>query len=169
VNLPSALVFEYHERIIVFPGNEVELPKAKPSFAEWVGLSPIPSYGGKAILCYEGEALYAELYILRLLEASGWDGAWIDTYRRRVLRGPSMPASIPPTIASVRAAIAARAGTEFGSFDVIAWNGSDVLFAEAKRSGHDRIRRTQVRWIAAALEVGIPRDAMLIVEWTVIR
>jgi hypothetical protein len=163
------LVPDSYELITVAPGNVVELPKARPSFAEWVGPSPIPTYGGKAILCYEGEALYAELCILRLLEASGWDGAWIDTYRRRLLRSPSEPASIPPAVASVRAAIAARAGADSGSFDVIAWNGEDVLFAEAKRRGRDRIRRTQVRWIAAALETGVPKDALLIVEWTASR
>jgi hypothetical protein len=43
------------------------------------------TYGGKTIVNLNGEALFAELAILHLVENDGWDSLWVDTYRNRFL------------------------------------------------------------------------------------
>ncbi|MEJ2378204.1 MAG: VRR-NUC domain-containing protein [Pseudolabrys sp.] len=52
-----------------------------------------------------------------------------------------------------------------GCFDVFVWRHNEILFCEAKRSGHDRLRETQRKWIEAALACGIPLHSLLVVEW----
>ena len=42
----------------------------------------------------------------------------------------------------------------------------EVAFAESKRRGSDKLRLSQVRWLQAALEAGIPLECFLIVEWS---
>jgi hypothetical protein len=41
-----------------------------------------------------------------------------------------------------------------------------MLFLEAKRKSHDKIRDTQRRWIEAAISTGITPDKLIIVEWS---
>ena len=40
-----------------------------------------------------------------------------------------------------------------------------MVFAESKRAGADSIRASQVRWVEAALSVGVPLESLLVVEW----
>lgn len=48
-----------------------------------------------------------------------------------------------------------------------AWRGApdEVVFAESKRRGSDKLRASQLRWLQIALEAGIPLEYFLIVEW----
>jgi hypothetical protein len=67
--------------------------------------------------------------------------------------------------------IAAEHGTGGGWWDVFAWKGRKLLFAELKQiyaegRGRDTIDRKQVDWLAAAIRAGVPRSAFLVVEWT---
>jgi hypothetical protein len=50
-------------------------------------------------------------------------------------------------------------------FDVFAWQGSDVLFCEAKRRKKDKLTDAQLRFVEGALTCGVPRESFLIVEW----
>ncbi|MFQ5418105.1 MAG: hypothetical protein ACE5FL_13840 [Myxococcota bacterium] len=146
-------------------GSITRVPKATAELDMWTG-EPVPDdYNGKAVLDFEGEPLFAELVILRHLQAAGWDGAWIDTYRNRRLVGIDHPIDLPPERQALLDDIYARAGSRAGCFDVFAWSGPKVLFAEAKRSERDQIRPTQTRWLDAALRTGLPIDSFLIVEW----
>ena len=61
--------------------------------------------------------------------------------------------------------IYARSGERSGAFDVLAWAGDNVLFAEAKHGGKDALRLSQKAWIEAALEEGVPLESLLVVEW----
>ncbi len=45
--------------------------------------------------------------------------------------------------------------------------GDPILFVESKRRGHDQIRKSQLRWLSAAVGLGLPTDAFLVVEWSV--
>ena len=45
-------------------------------------------------------------------------------------------------------------------FDVVAWRGSVIKFHELKRTGKDRIRDTQRRWLWAALRSGVAADSL---------
>lgn len=51
--------------------------------------------------------------------------------------------------------------------DVFAWNARkrEVLFAEAKRKGHDRLRPDQIAFIKAGIAAGYPPESFVIVEW----
>lgn len=62
----------------------------------------------------------------------------------------------------------ANGGSYSGCWDVVAWSGGRIVFAEAKHKGHDRLRSTQQRWVASAMAVGIPAESFLIVEWSLV-
>lgn len=47
--------------------------------------------------------------------------------------------------------------------------GERALFAKCKRFKKDSLRKNQQCWIAKALAVGVPINAFLIVEWTVLQ
>ncbi|HEY0997883.1 MAG TPA: hypothetical protein VGD77_17970 [Gemmatimonadaceae bacterium] len=149
----------------------MEVPKATPTFRPWNGVLPGDTYGGKAVLDVEGEPAFAELVILKLLERAGWSGVWIDTYRnkyRRAYWGAEPIAALPPFPASaLQAILSKRDAGRSGTWDILAWNESELLFAESKRAGHDAIRPSQATWLAAALDMGHPLESFLVVEWSV--
>jgi hypothetical protein len=60
---------------------------------------------------------------------------------------------------------ARAAGSRGGCFDVMAWRDDHVLFLEAKRRNHDRVRESQRRWLNGAMSVGLAADALMAVEW----
>lgn len=142
------------------------IPKATPSFRRWPGPPPVDTYGGKPIVILDGEPLFAELAILRLLRAVGWEGVWIDTYRNKRRVGMDEYASLPPDQEALLQRIYQASGTRSGCFDVFCWREGAVLFAESKRKGYDSIRPTQVRWLSSALGIRLPVEAFLIVEWS---
>ena len=76
VRTPPLLIPTSAERVTLPSGREVALPKTTPRFPKWKGEFPWSTYGGKPILDLYGEPLYAEIVILRLLEAEGWTGVW---------------------------------------------------------------------------------------------
>lgn len=64
------------------------------------------------------------------------------------------------------AGIAETNGNSYkGCWDVLVWNGERTVFYELKRSKKDRIKATQLRWLRAALEVGLALEDFVIVEW----
>lgn len=121
------------------------------------------------MLDFGGEPVFAELAILRTLQAEGWGGVWVDSYRRKYrvsYWGDSKKVSLPIEQEDLRRAIHARAGTQGGCWDVFCWKDDMHLFAEAKRSGKDQIRKNQIKWLGAALELGVPLSSFLVVEWS---
>jgi hypothetical protein len=58
-------------------------------------------------------------------------------------------------------------GMRGGCFDAFTWKADSIVFAESKWWGHDRIRKSQLRWLSAALEFGLPPESFLVVEWSV--
>lgn len=150
--------------------REVELPKATPQFRMWTGLAPKDRYGGKPLLDFKGEMVFAELAILRLFERAGWQGRWVDGYRGKYrvgYWGDDTTKDLPPQQQAVLDAIRAKTGSRGGCFDVLCWRAGQTVFAEAKWKAHDRIRASQRRWLEAALGLGIPAGSFLIVEWAV--
>jgi hypothetical protein len=154
---------------ITFPlddGRQVEVQKATPCFKRWHGELPFDTYGGKAVLDHAGEPLFAELVILRQLQGAGWEGVWVDTYSRRFLVAPGTVGVVADNALRRLEAIYDRAGSRHGCFDVLAWNGTDLLFSEAKRGKKDPIRPSQRTWLTAALDLRIPLSSFLVVEWS---
>jgi hypothetical protein len=66
-------------------GGFVRVRKATPAFQMWRGPKPADTFGGKAVLDYCGNPLFAEEYTLRMLQADGWSGVWVNSYRREYL------------------------------------------------------------------------------------
>jgi hypothetical protein len=73
--------------------NGYEVPKYWLVLRPWTGVALEDTYGEKAVVEVDGEPLFAELAILRLLEADGWTGVWVDGYRRVFRR--HLPGSPP--------------------------------------------------------------------------
>ncbi len=100
------------------------------------------------------------------MQVEGWQGAWIDTYRNRKRIAIDKFVKLPPDRSELLKQIYQSAGSKAGCFDVYCWRDKQILFAEAKRKGQDRIQDTQRRWLAGALDNGLPFEAFLLVEWS---
>lgn len=169
MQLPDLLAPVRTERMDLPSGGEVGIAKTTPAFTLWTGPPPADTYfdNGKPVVCFNGEALFAELAILRALQADGWEGVWVDTFRNQHLDAMGQTADVPAEHLALLDRIYQRAGNRSGCFDVYAWKEDRVLFAEAKRAQQDRIRSSQLRWLNAALDVGVPLGSFLVVEWSV--
>ena len=166
---PALLTPTATVRVLLPSGREVALPKTTPRFPKWQGEFPWSTYGGKPILDFRGEPLYAEFVILRLLEAEGWSGVWVNSVHRRSFPRRWTPSPImilpPSNLLDLLDRIYARSGKRSGAFDVLAWADESVLFAEAKHGGKDALRPSQKAWIEAALDEGVSLESLLVVEW----
>ncbi len=137
------------------------------------------TFGGKALIEVDGRPQFAEVAILRLFEADGWQGRWVETYGKPAMRpglwrewhpdGPAAQVHVPIEETWVNERLhtiaAANGNTYSGCWDVVVWKGDRLVFAESKRKGKDRIRGTQVRWMEAAMRCGCPVDDFVVVEW----
>ena len=159
------------EAFVLPSGVTIHVPKAVATFKLWTGKVPFDTYGGKAVLEYRKdlecrkEPMFAELLILRMFEAVGWKGVWEDSYRRKSWIRTNKPGQIPAEVAGEMAKIEAAAGCRGGCFDVVLWRGTERLFVESKRSGRDRIRKSQLLWLDGAIRTGLSANKFLIVEW----
>jgi hypothetical protein len=151
-------------------GRKVDVKRRLMGFEQWKGVKPkLPRiWSSKGYLNHSGEPLFAELVILRMLEKEGWEGVWVNNFKKQFLKGLpeiSQPCQLPDTPHAVFREIERKNGGRRGCWDVFAWRRDEVVFAEAKRMEKDHIRESQRAWLDAALEVGIPLSAFLIVEW----
>ena len=80
---PESLIPDSLETLLLPSGNEVYLPRARPTFKQWTGEFKGDTYGNKPLVDMDGEPMFAELAILRHLQKDGWDGVWVDTFSRR--------------------------------------------------------------------------------------
>ncbi|MFH1542897.1 MAG: VRR-NUC domain-containing protein [bacterium] len=155
------------EEIPLSTGEIFNCPKANMYYHEWAGTPLKDTYGGKTVLDIEGEPLFAELAILKLIKDDGWDGVWVDNYRktfRNVLPEKGGSVSIPANYEKVINAIKEINGTLNGCWDLFAWKGNKLLFVESKRFKKDKLRDTQVKWLESALKSNFEIE-YLIVEW----
>jgi hypothetical protein len=138
------------------------------------------SFGRKQLLEHAGEPLFAELLILRLFQETGWSGRWISTYGASHT-GPHFltswheggiaaqndePIKDPHIRGLLSEIVDGNGGVYSGCWDVIAWKGESLMFAESKRAGRDRMRATQRNWLASAIASRVSPSHFLVVEWT---
>ena len=149
-------------------GKVVPISKASPMFELWTGEPVSDTYGNKPILNINGKPAFAELAILRILQADGWDGVWIDTYRNsyRTEFWPRNSVQLPIKAEQLLRRIYQTARARIGCWDVFCWKGRTYLFAESKRQGRDRFQTTQRLWLEAAINCGLPLASFLVVEWS---
>jgi hypothetical protein len=148
--------------------RQVDVRRISMMLTLWTGELP-HTMGGKAILDLDGESLYAELVVLRLLQRSGWEGVWVNGSTMRVdVFGRADPVRLPPGPRSVLDLITRENGAAAGCWDVFAWREDEVAFVECK-SPTDRLRPSQLTWLEAALRAGVPEDAFALAEWASMR
>jgi hypothetical protein len=172
VDYPSSLQPASVERFRIGPGREIDVPKTNPRFRPWRGDRPEDTFGGKALLDHAGRLAFAELAILWTFQEAGWDGVWLDSYRRKFRIGywdqaPLTAIPAAPTELLARISERTKAGWD-GRWDILCWKNGHVLFAESKRVGRDDIRESQRTWLAAALDLGLEPTNFLVVEWALV-
>jgi hypothetical protein len=158
------------ERFTLAGSRLLEVAKARVEFRPWTGGPLDDDYGGKQVLDLGGAPGFAELAVLRMFERAGWTGVWIDTYRhayRRAYWGVPPVVELPagPTDL-LRRIEEANGSRRAGAWDVFCWRDGAHMFVESKRSGHDRMRSTQIAWLDSALRIGLSPEDFLVVEWT---
>jgi hypothetical protein len=160
-------------QVRLMSGQDINLPLCQPTFNSWLGVQPPFTFGRKEVLNYKDQPVFAELMILNLLREKMWDGVWVSSFGgTKYLR--EMPidyrlgrtVDLPAEHKRLHDDIQSVAGAKGGCFDVLAWRDGQILFLEAKRKSHDKIRDTQRRWIEAAISTGVTPDELIIVEWS---
>lgn len=172
MNIPPELKTNGNVTITTPSGAKATLPLCHINFQKWTGKLPDFDFGGKPLIDYQGNAIFAEFAILNLLKESGWDGVWVETYGGiHFLK--DMPGgwklaknsvSIPTEKEVLLRNILKMAKTT-ACFDVFAWKNDEIIFCESKHKGKDRLTKAQTRFIEGALSYGISKKALIIVEW----
>lgn len=167
--------FETH----VINGREVSIPVIYLEFKQWLGDPIANTFGGKGLIDYEGEAMFAELAIMKTAIAGGWNARWVETYAMKgghpylfsAWGDGALPTQIQDPISDKAPldslALAARHNGDsyYGCWDVILWKDDKVIYIEAKRVKHDRMRITQDRWLEAGLAAGLDQNNFMIAWW----
>jgi hypothetical protein len=147
------------------------------TFEPWIG-GPDPddldpSWAAKPKVVVDGCRSCLELAVLARLRLDGWDGFWVNAYRRHLRQDwfPAPAALIddvaPAHVAAIFERLRRENGGGFGGFlDVFAWRDGQVRFVEVKSPG-DKWRDTQQRFVEMAVRLGHDWDAFLLVEATV--
>jgi len=175
---------------ITFPAGRVirDVAAAFLRLPLWRGQPFVDDFGKKstAMIDLNGEHLFAELAVLRLLQKDGWDGRWVNTYSGGgevwkyltdwddVLRSEQKTRPIQDTEA--RQLLARVAGFNKprrykGCWDVFAWRDSEFVFVECKRTApkySDVVSKDQEEWLRSALFIGDDRlslDSFCFVQW----
>jgi len=151
-------------------GASVLIQKYFLTFIPWKG-APIPNtYNGKAVTDWNGEPLFAELAVLRLFQSHGWEGVWVDSYRRKYRTGlPDVaePIELPEKQKQLIESIRAKTGRSGGCWDVFVWKGEEVMFIELKRQKKDRVQDSQLVWLEKSLSFGLLSVNFVFIEWSI--
>lgn len=151
-------------------GEQISIQKYFLTFTPWEG-TPIPNtYNNKPVIDWNGEPVFAELAVLRLFQSHGWNGVWVDSYRRNYRVGlPDVvdPIELPQKQRGLIGSIRAKTGRSGGCWDVFVWKGDIVLFIELKRQKKDSIRETQIQWLEKSLDYGLAEGNFAFIEWAI--
>ena len=152
-------------------GKELIIKKYFLEFQPWTGKPIQNSYGSKAVIDWKGEPVFAELAVLRLFQKNGWDGVWVDSYRRKFRIGlPDVadPIQLPSDKQQLIDSIKEETGVSGGCWDLFLWKGNRILFLELKRQGKDKLQDSQHKWFSASMKMGLRPSNFAIIEWTLV-
>jgi hypothetical protein len=180
--LPPELEPAVSVSMVLPSGRSVNVLRATAQFASWSRPITIHTWGNKPVLDVNGEQAFAEVAILRTFQRAGWSARWLEAYSANkgwpivldrwhpdgITSCEPVDLGSPEIEKLLRSIIQANGGSCRGCWDVLAWKGDRVILAESKRRSRDRINDNQRGFLEAALSVGIPADAFLIVEWTAV-
>jgi len=165
-----------------------DVPAVFMRFPRWTGEPFADDFGKRAsgMIELDGEHLFAELAVLRLLEKDGWAGRWVNTYsgkgeiwkyltewrdvprdeqRNRVIEDAE-PRQLLARVAGMN-----KPARYAGCWDTFAWRGSEFAFFECKRTtskAKDAVKTEQEDWLRSALYLGDPRltlASFCFVQW----
>lgn len=166
-----------------------DVPGVFLRFPQWTGAPFVDDLGRKsaAMIDVDGEHLFPELAVLRLLEADGWTGRWVNTVsgggevwkyltdwkddapraeqRNRVIED-SEPRQLLAKIAGFN-----KPRRYKGCWDVFAWRDSDVVFVDCRRAttkSGDVLAGDKLEWLRSALYIGdgrITEESFCVVQW----
>ena len=150
-------------------GNQILVDKYIFDFVAYRNSNELDNYGGKTILDFNGEPVFAELMILKILEKQNFSGVWVDTYRNKFwisLHKQIEKQDVNPKIINIIEEIyKIKSGRKSGCFDVVAINDDDeFIFCELKRGKKDKIRLSQIEWLASAKKLS-EKVKFIIAEW----
>ncbi len=175
---------------ITLPGGPVVRDVAGVSmrFPRWTGEPFSDDFGKKtsAMIDIDGEHLFPELAVLRLLQNDEWDGRWVSTYSARTeiwkyltewrdvprAEQRSRPIEEPePRQLLARIAGLNKPARYSGCWDTFAWKGSDFAFLQCRRKAPksaDLLKREEEDWLRSSLYLGDPRvsvKSFCFVQW----
>jgi hypothetical protein len=178
ISFPSLLQPRERE-IIKLNDQTIELPKSVITFKRWQGHPIANTFGGKPLVDFEGQPMFAELTLMKLFRISGWEARWIETYGAsantpyhfsswidgKLTEQPIDSIQEQHVLTMLEEVSSLNGGTYSGCWDVLGWYAGHVVFAETKRTKKDRFRITQYNWLAAGLRAGLTPANFLVVEW----
>lgn len=122
------------------------LPCCRILFTAATEVEGVHSFGGKDLLLEDGRPQFAEVAILRIFQAAGWQGRWLETYPHRKhprlwlewKPGGSRAQEHVPTQEAwvnekLQAIAQANGGYFSGCWDVVAWKNDRLVFAESTK------------------------------------
>ena len=136
----------------------------------WHGAKIKDTYGNKAVLDFHGTPVFAELFALREFWKLGFDGVWVDTFRRRFrtqLPETNEPEIILPEFVDSQFSSIIDGASLSGVWDLLLWRNESIFFVELKRSKKDQIRDSQISFLERAINKGILPQNFEIYEWDV--
>ena len=163
--IPASLAKCGQEKLFADEHAEILVDKYCATFHPYQGEEQIYTYGNKAIVVDQGKPTYAEFAALSLFREEGWNGMWVDGYRRRKRSSLLEDAQYPESIRDLLNSLSSRTGRTGGVFDLILWRDQMIMFMELKRSKRDRINQNQIDWVKAALSYGIDLHCFGVLEW----
>ncbi len=136
-------------------------------FREYTGRRPKNDWNGKAVVGPPARP-FAELQYAARLQKEGWLAGWCHRAGHFISSWEPVKTEVefPAAARELIAAIAAKAGGRAGCWDVFAWKDDKPRFVELKRRGSpDRVRKSQLAWKKAALELKVDPSAFQVIEW----
>lgn len=165
-----------------------EVPAVFARFPRWTGQPFVDDLGKQSagMVELDGEHLFAELAVLRLLEREGWSGRWVNTQGakgevwkyltewRDVPRDQQKHRNIeeaePRQLLARIAGLNGRARYR-GCWDTFAWRGEEFAFLQCRRGApkpDDAVKGEQESWLRSALYLGdrrITLRSFCFVQW----
>jgi hypothetical protein len=179
---------------IVLPAGRMihTVPCVFMRFPRWNGAPFVDDFGKKsaAMVELDGEHLFVELAVLRLLEKHGWAGRWVNTYGgggevwKYLTEWKDVPRAEqrnrPIEDAEPRQLLARIAGFNKprryrGCWDTFAWREAEFAFVECRKTSprdKDVVSKEQEEWLRSAVYIGdrrISEESFCFVQWDYIR
>lgn len=144
----------------------VQLPVYVRTETPWTGTQarrsgPIPN---KPLYTLDGQPIYPELLVVRLLERAGWGAAWRKTWNGVAYWRDVNETVEPGAMAlSIVQQVCRQAGYD-GAWDIVAWRDRELRLLSSRAAGGQRVSAYMADWLDTALRMGLPLGCFAVVE-----